>query len=285
MSYILEALRKSERERQAGQTPTLAALVPEPPPRRRSWALWLVAGLLVLNGAGLAYLLLAGRGKTPPSVAAPPPPASPSATGKSAGTDSAPGTAIAVTGPAPVGTQSPPRTPPPAKPAPKPLQVPHPVPVAPKADLVPPPVARAIKPAPKPRSSLAGTRDGEFPELPESPEPAELPAGRVERRSLPPLAPPVFSRPPQPEAAPAPPADHDAMPWLDTLPAAIQQRMAPFRITLYAYSSVAAERFAIINAHKYRVGDRVAGDALLVDIRADSLVLELDGLRFRVPRP
>jgi general secretion pathway protein B len=51
---------------------------------------------------------------------------------------------------------------------------------------------------------------------------------------------------------------------------------------MLAYSSVPEERFAVIDMVKYSRGDRLPGGAVLVDIRADSLVLELNGSRFRV---
>ncbi|MDZ7621618.1 MAG: general secretion pathway protein GspB [Candidatus Competibacteraceae bacterium] len=69
MSYILDALRKAERERHLGQPPTLATL---PPPaetgRRRLW-LWPSVGL----GLGLNAVLLALFLNRPPSVADPTP--------------------------------------------------------------------------------------------------------------------------------------------------------------------------------------------------------------------
>jgi general secretion pathway protein B len=57
MSYILEALRKAERERQRGQAPTLATLSLTAPVRRRSWAGWIIAGLGLGNAALLAFLV------------------------------------------------------------------------------------------------------------------------------------------------------------------------------------------------------------------------------------
>lgn len=80
MSYILEALRKSERERQLKQAPSLTAVVTaEPVPRARPWLPWLLTGLLVVvNGAALSYFLLTGRNAAEAPVAgrtpyAPPP--------------------------------------------------------------------------------------------------------------------------------------------------------------------------------------------------------------------
>jgi general secretion pathway protein B len=59
MSYILEALRKSEKERQLKQQALLAAAVTaEQPPRRLARTVWLVAALLLLlNGVVLTYFL------------------------------------------------------------------------------------------------------------------------------------------------------------------------------------------------------------------------------------
>lgn len=55
MSYILEALRKAERERQLGQAPTLATLSLTEPAHRRSRVVWVILGL-GLNAALLAFL-------------------------------------------------------------------------------------------------------------------------------------------------------------------------------------------------------------------------------------
>lgn len=73
MSYILDALRKAERERHIGQPPTLATL-PSPVEirRQRSW-LWPSVGL----GLGLNAVLLALFLNRPPSVADHPVPSAP----------------------------------------------------------------------------------------------------------------------------------------------------------------------------------------------------------------
>jgi general secretion pathway protein B len=63
MSYILEALRKSERERQSRQSPGLDAVVSEAPGQRRSLLPWILVGVLVaVNAIALAYFLLHERG-------------------------------------------------------------------------------------------------------------------------------------------------------------------------------------------------------------------------------
>jgi general secretion pathway protein B len=86
MSYILEALRKAERERSLGQVPTLeVAATPPAGPSRRLWP-WLLAAALLVNAGVLAvWLLRPSAPETPPPLAqaepapvelpTPPPPA------------------------------------------------------------------------------------------------------------------------------------------------------------------------------------------------------------------
>lgn len=78
MSYILEALKKSERERRLGQVPSLPALELDGPPKRSRWALWLALLCLLLsaNAGVLVYLWLQGRfaPQPAPNLAAAPTP-------------------------------------------------------------------------------------------------------------------------------------------------------------------------------------------------------------------
>jgi general secretion pathway protein B len=167
MSYILDALRKSEKERQAGQVPGLPDLVTEiRQPSSPRW-LWLAGlGLLLLNLVGLAYWLLHRQEPTPPPaevanapVSQPVTPAQPSAATAdqaapqppivNAGVP-APNPAVSapVVVPTPVPAPSPATvnvTPPAAPPMPAqpPLQTAPATPVAPPAPVTTPPVATA----------------------------------------------------------------------------------------------------------------------------------------------
>jgi general secretion pathway protein B len=85
MSYILDALKKSERERNLGAIPDLDT-IQEQAPIRFNWWPWLVGGLVLLNaGLGIAFLVrqpadqlasqLPGIGEIPrlPAIITPPP--------------------------------------------------------------------------------------------------------------------------------------------------------------------------------------------------------------------
>lgn len=81
MSFILEALRKAERERSLGQVPTPLEATPaaEPGVSHRLWP-WLLAGALVVNAIVLALWLLNPRAPEPAPITAtatPGPPPSP----------------------------------------------------------------------------------------------------------------------------------------------------------------------------------------------------------------
>lgn len=75
MSYILDALRKAERERHLGQAPTLTALPLSVKPRRQRLGPWLGLGLgLGLNVALLGFFLTRPQPAVSPAVVATPVP-------------------------------------------------------------------------------------------------------------------------------------------------------------------------------------------------------------------
>ena len=171
MSYILEALKKAQAERQLGNAPTIHA----PPPmyaapdrarggNRRYLAIGLGAGVLV---AAAALLWLRQGGEQPVRLAAAP--AAPPA----AATDSAPAATPApasAPAPAPVAVAAPPAAPVAVRPAPAPVRAPEPA---------APPVRVAEAARPAPRAEPA----------PAAPEPAALaaaapPAAEESLRSL-----------------------------------------------------------------------------------------------------
>lgn len=297
MSYILEALRKSERDRQATQTPTLPALLTDPPPRRRQWIYWLLALLLALNGAGLVWLWLSGWGKHPPPAHSagsetPPPLAAPVAT-PAAKADAGPSNTLSLSGVPPAAIHPGGNSPPVAKST------------APKPPAKPAAASRPAKPASEEKSEFPypplAARQANQERLDEPQEYED----EEDDEEPPPVA--LLEKAPRPAAVlreparikPIPdadedadaarrepePGDSDAIPWIGALPGDFRRRLPEFNINIFAYSNAPAERFAIIDMRKYRVGDRIPGDALLLEIRSDSLVLEMEGQKFRYPRP
>lgn len=285
MSYILEALRKSERERRTGEVPALPAVVAEPPPRSQPWLAWLVAGLLLFNGVGLGYLWLhrkevrpapsAGSSPVaaiPPVAAVPAPPKTPAVAA-----DAAPSTVLARQA-APPAIR--PEVPAPPRPQPVPRAEAKPAPVA------PPPAARP-KPKPAMRPEVPPGGFAGQPSAPAGTPPAPAREERLAaiRPPVPATAPPVQPGAAEARPDPAETARRSDIPLLRELPRDFRERVPEFRINIHAYSEAPAERFAIIDMKKYRAGDALPGGAVLREIRADGLVLDLDGTKFRVARP
>ncbi|HYE36943.1 general secretion pathway protein GspB [Methylocaldum sp.] len=308
MSYILEALRKSERERQAGQAAPLAPVQVDPAPPRHRGLAWMAALLIVLNGAVLGYLWLTRWGKSEP----PAQPIMADTAKKAVETDkvesaAASGATAAQSDSAPATLSSPEIQPPEKEEPPALVQVEQP-PVAQrpkeKADdtadqSVALPTMSKPKSAPPEKAERlsAQTTDKRLDKpaeksgaLPRQTKPVDHREPAIEPATGEEAIPPVAFRAPAgaPEPRDPPPqdlADKPAIPFLHAMPVDFQQRMAPITINVFAYSEQPEERFAIIDMKKYRVGDRIQGGAELLEIRSDSLVLQSEGRKFRIPRP
>jgi len=248
MSLILEALRKSEAERQRGRAPGL--FVEQAPARTRrsgtvpAWA-W---GL----GLGLLALLALFAWREWERASAPPPTASAVAPGQESTPYSARSSAPAATGSsADQGAVS----------APMPT----------------PPMATATSPAPPgPGPTSAG---------PQPPSPASLPTPAPATATLPALAPSTTATaapPPSPTlAAPA----EEAVPTLSSLGAAERAQLPPLRLSMHVYAQDPAQRFVILDGQRLGEGASPAPGLVLEQIRRDGLVLSVDGQRLLLPRP
>lgn len=311
MSFILDALRKSERERQTGQAPGLPQLMTETPkPPSRGWYAAIVV-LLAVNLAVIAWWLLARQERV---SHAPEPVSAPAPQGASA-------PASAVDQPASTAIANP-ATSPPASAQPV---VPSPIiaPAVPAPSAMP--MAGAVPAAPIPATPAAPTPMP--PPAPANRSAARQPAAEPRRPSVEEAPPGMTTRErpypgPRHRSAPAPlvPADDDeeaagmdrddepgrmaqapasgstsvtVRPWpvvrpgtpdLRDLPLDFQERIPPLKISMFAYSREPSERFVIIDMKKYRTGDRLPGNLLLLEIQAENLLLELDGQKFRAPR-
>ena len=263
MSYILEALRKAERERQTSRVPTLGAAHGDPDTsRRRAWPWsWAVVAALLL-GAVVTYLAWttghpgpveqsAAGGRNSPAVETRPAPAS------------APAPSAPSVGPAPER-------------------------VAPAAQLAPPPTVAppsgAVEPA-SPRAHMARATGPAAPRAAqveaETRPAATLPRPGGSGETLRPVPiPEVPTTPPSAGlvgSAPSEARQSTALP----MPAAVPSRPAqsapvePPRFTLdvLVYSDAPAERLVFINGRKYVEGQAVDGETVVEQITPDGAVL------------
>jgi hypothetical protein len=265
MSFILDALRKSEHDRQRQAGPALAEVaVAQPKPRTNVWATAAIA-LLVVNLVAVGVVLLRKADQ----------PAAPSAPAAQAPAVSAP---TVVTQPAAV--------------APAPAQV--------SLTRTAPPMlqpARTPEPATgssrNPLADEVATPNDAAPELvaqaaePPSGPPAVARAptrrGSVVYQSLPDDA-AVGGQPSAPAAAAQqPPAGAGSnLPTADELSAA--GGVPALNLDLHVYATNAAERMAFINGRKYREGDTLAEGAVVRQITPDGVILEMNGRRFLLSR-
>jgi general secretion pathway protein B len=265
MSYILEALKKAQAERQLGNAPTIhaaqpvTALQPGAAASRKPLYVGLAAGALVVM-AGAAVLWRAGAGHVAASA-----PASASvaqvgqapqgqvvATGTS-GTAGAPAAAAA----APAVTGSLEVSAPPA-----PLRAPQPR------------VADAV-PAPAVTTSRAAARTAPA-------APVAAPAVQLRMPTPPPAA--VAGATPA-RAAPASagsPAAEDSLPFLQQLPESVQGGIPRVAFGGYMYSANPADRLLLVDKALRHEGEEVAPGLVLEKLLPRAAVMNYRGVRYRV---
>jgi general secretion pathway protein B len=76
----------------------------------------------------------------------------------------------------------------------------------------------------------------------------------------------------------------DNVPTLESLGGSGALGLATLRLDVHVYSSAASERFAFINSHKYQEGQVLAEGPTLEKITQDGVILNHRGQRFLVPR-
>lgn len=271
MSYILEALKKSEYARQQGRVPDLATLpVAEAPPD-----LPFAADRLPLLAGGALLLAVAVTGwwrpwQSPPPEATVAPAASPVAAMPAAVVRAAPAVAAQVAAP-PVeppaaatiapAVQALVAAPPPSAPAAQPQPQPA---IAPAAEPLPAPaqVALPVQPAPAPRTVL----------------PAQDPTP-IAARPLPAAPPPA-----QPAPAAALPAPPNRVLAFYELPPTVRERIPPLSVSGFSYAEQPDLRMAVINDKVLRQGESAAPGITLERIASDGVVLSFSGYRFRPQR-
>jgi general secretion pathway protein B len=259
MSFILDALKKSEIERQRQSVPGL--MDAGPPLRRARFPVWAIAlaALLAVNLAVLIVVLArgglpgltrhhGGEARVAVSEAAAPAPAGSGAapTGTPLPMSAAPAIAAA----APAAEES---NPPESHFSPMDAAAPVYAPEIP-ADNEPP--AGAARGAPA-QSNRAAAPDSP---APRGRERDPLLSGHDDK------------------------SDQEVLPSMSELNLTGADALPDMHLDVHVYATKPAERFVYINMRKYREGSTLAEGPVLERIRRDGVVLDYHGLRFVLPR-
>lgn len=291
MSYILEALRKADAERERGAVPDLnSQLLPDAPPgdetqeRRLPRWLWpVVVAVLVLGGvwagswlgshaAPEATVPTAFTPSTRPAAASTPPVPvmAPVAAADAVAASAAAPAAVAPTTPAPAPVQTPAKANAPATA----LASASPTSSAPADAARAGPAATRARAADK--ASAAPTR----PVPRAKPVPQSVPPGPA-RNAAATKAPPKSEKEALAKAdAQAPPP---RLPRLNELPEELRQQMPALAVGGSVYSPQAQKRMIILNGQVFLEGAVLAPELKLEQIRPKSAVLSIRGQRFELP--
>lgn len=254
MSLILEALRKSESERQLGQLPGLMSPV-IPVRRRRPYRRWLMLTLVLAIGLGGGWWLAL-------RLAAPPAPSQPLGAAEQAAPASAKVTSRNATGntpaPLPDSAAALPASPPVVPPAAAPRPVEPPLSTSPAAATTPPPVSSVVEPAPPPAT----------------PAPVATPAPAVS---------PGAAEPDKTVSTPASTVA-DSVP-LSQMPAAQRASLPALKLSVHVFADDPARRFAIIDGRRHVEGDELGSGVRLREIQRHGVLLDIGGQPWLLERP
>jgi len=246
MSFILDALKKSENERQRQVGPSLADVQVSQRRANKPWWVVAVAALLVLN-LGVLLVVLMRDGDAKPRAQATP-------------EDSA-----AVTSDARVGTQ---------------------VPLPASASRMPrgnPSIVASTDPAVRSLADEAGTAE---PNVEAGADPQLSAAGNVPYGPplVRPIEAPAVAPATIPPQAPAQAAqDQEVLPTPMDL-AASGTALPELHLDIHVYSAKPADRFVFVNMRKYTEGQVLKEGPTLERITSEGAVLNHQGLRYLLPR-
>ena len=272
MSFILDALRKSEHERQRQTGPALAEVAVAPPkPRSNVWATAAIALLLVnLVTVGVVLIRKASRepGATPAATASP---AGPATTPSAAPPQAPPVVSMTRTAPAQDTADG-------APPMLQPAREAKPVAAGPHN-----PLEDEVSGGPPTLDPEVAAQAAEAPAGP--PAVTRAPAGRgsVVYESLPDSA-TVGGLPSRASATASNAAGTSGrrLPTADEVSAA--GGVPALNLNLHVYSTKPAERMVFINGRKYREGDTLQEGPVVRQITPDGVILELRGSQFVLTR-
>jgi len=258
MSFILEALKKSEKNRQENTTPTLDSQhdsATPTPQKRPIWPLILVL-VLLLNGGILLWLFGPWSHKKAPAVT------------------TAPVTETAAVAPtAPMTTAAPrPAVQPPAQPVAATASVTPEPQVAPSEPAMTPPVEPVVQSVvttqPVAEVTLPVEKPAPVITAPEPPQPEQTAD----------VAKPVA----QPVAAPQPPARKILA--LTELPGGIQQQLPRLHMSVHAFTGDQSTSLIRLNNRIMRAGSILENRYRLEEITTDGAIFSYQGYYFLVPR-
>jgi general secretion pathway protein B len=295
MSLILEALKKSERQRRLSEVPTLTTPIIATQ-RQRSLLPFLVVVIVLALGVGWWLLRVP---ETPPA-SAPVASASPSAVPSGKPADAASYVEAAHDAspapPAPTLPTLPPHTAATTKPA-RSNAVADTLPAQPEPDnqrpsaIVlpsnPPPVLSG--PAPRPTagaSAASGTAAIKLPVATAAKSPDSTLASVEPRMATAAVTapPPTNTAAAAPSVQPPPPPPGPALPSIWDLPYSTRKGLPDITMTMHVYSADPRGRFVIIAGDRHVEGDDLGGGVMIREIRADGMVLDFHGQKFLYPR-
>jgi general secretion pathway protein B len=251
MSYILDALKKADRERSLAKVPTLTTVhVPLVAAGRRI-VVWVVVGVVLVGGGAFLWAVR-------PSPPAGPPPVADSRAGSGAALP------VGVAGPAPVASPEPIAAVPPGPPS---------VPEVPTTPANPVEVG-------KPRAPLAVAEPR--PVRPPSSRRVLQPAGQREATPEPvgpPMPPPARPEPVLSPSAGRPGADVAVAPppVSSTGPPMLRAALGKMTLDVFVYTDVEADRMVVINGRRYIKGQYVDGLYLIDNITPEGVALSYQG--------
>jgi general secretion pathway protein B len=249
MSFILDALKKSENARQRQLGPSLADIPLRRARSDRPWWAVAVAALLVVNLGVLIVVLTRNRSSATPQTA--------------------PQQQIA-----------------PQVQSAAPAAQPRPTPVAPPVTAMPAPAP--ANPAVRSLADEAGADETLLPNEalvdPALADAASVPEGPPVVRSItPPTVAPLSNEATFAARARANAADPEILPTHGSLIAS-GTSLPDMRLDIHVYSATPAERFVFVNMRKYVEGQSLSEGPVLERITPDGAILNQRGTRFLLPR-
>lgn len=254
MSFILDALQKSERERHAGQTPAIDEALTRPLPeprrgRRQDETALVIRTVLIVSAvfliAGLTWWLLSRSQRSDAPIVA---------------ESSAPPAA------AELAVAAPPPTPVPAEEAA--ISVPPPsTPIRVDPERLQAPISSADL------GPDAASLDELLDEAPEAPEAAPPPVDALPQDA------------PAEVAAPPPPPPRSVVRPLKDMPPSFRTEFPALSVQVHVYDPNPLRRFVLINGKKYRETDTLVEGPQVVEIVEHGIVLDQRGTRVLIEMP